>query len=102
MNGFQMVRQVVLIRWYDWVTDEDKQKVADALAGLASIPSVRQMRLGEDLGLRAGNFDFAVSVDFDDQAGYLAYRDHPEHKRVVEELIRPTMAERAGAVFHSP
>lgn len=95
-----MVRQIVLIRWTGDATDSDKQAVRDALLGLKDeIETVRDMRLGSDLRIREDNFDFAVSADFDDQEGYMTYRNHPAHIKVVEELIRPAMAERAGAVF---
>lgn len=98
-----MVRQVILVRWKEDATDEMKRAVAASLLGLrAEIELIRDMRLGDDLGVRPDNFDFAVSVDFDTRDDYLAYRDHPAHLRVVRELIQPAMAERAGAVFDSP
>ena len=97
-----MVRQVVLMRWNDGVSEDAKEGVAAALAGLpALIPEVRDMRMGADLGLRPGNFDFAVTAEFDDEDAYLLYRDHPAHQKVVVDLIRPVMAERAGILFRS-
>jgi hypothetical protein len=97
-----LVRQVVLVRWNEAASDEAKRAVADALAQLpGQIAGVRDMRMGGDLGLRAGNFDFAVTADFDDEDAYLFYRDHPAHQKVVVDLIRPVMAERAGILFRS-
>jgi hypothetical protein len=46
-----------------------------------------------------GNFDFAVAADFDDVDGYLAYRDHPEHRAIVTEFIQPIVAERAAVQY---
>lgn len=98
-----MVRQMILVRWNEDATDKMKRDVASGLLGLRhEIKLIRDMRLGDDLGVRPDNFDFAVSVDFDTRDDYLAYRDHPAHLRVVREFIQPAMAERAGAVFHSP
>ena len=95
-----MVRQIVLMRWTADASDEAKRAVAEALLGLKDkIDGIRDVRLGSDLRIREDNFDFAVSVDFDDKAGYMHYRNHPAHIRVVEELIRPVMAERTGVVF---
>lgn len=95
-----MVRQVILVRWNDGATEQMKKDVATGLLGLRQeIDLIRDIRLGEDLRIRPDNFDFAVSVDFDSRDDYLTYRDHPAHLRVVKELIRPAMAERAGAVF---
>lgn len=95
-----MVRQIVLVRWVEGTSEAAKKAVAGALLGLAdAIEEIRDIRVGFDLGIRDGNFDFAVSVDFDDEAGYLRYRDHPAHQQVVADRIRPVMAERAGIVF---
>lgn len=97
-----MVRQIVLIRWTAEATQQQKQAVEDGLRGLADvIPEVRAVRLGEDLRVRADNFDFGVSVDFDSPEAYLTYREHPEHLRLVAEKIQPVMAERAGIVFEA-
>ena len=95
-----MVRQMVLMRWTDDATEQEKQEMIDALLGLkGKIDVIRDMRLGTDLGVRPENFDFAVSVDFDTPEDYLYYREHPAHMEVVRELIQPVMAERAGVVF---
>lgn len=97
-----MVRQLVLVRWTEDATEEAKKAVGDALLGLRDqIDTVRDVHLGSDLRIREDNFDFAVSVDFDDEEGYLTYRNHPAHIRVVKEFIQPVMAERAGTVFLS-
>lgn len=98
-----MVRQMILVRWTEHATEEMKRDVAQGLLGLRQqIDVIRDVRLGFDLGFRPDNYDFAVSVDFDCSDDYLAYRDHPAHMQVVTELIRPAMAERAGAVFECP
>ena len=65
----------------------------------ALVPSLRAYRLGADLGVNPGNFDFAVAADFDDVDGYLAYRDHPEHRAIIAEFIQPIVAERAAVQF---
>ncbi len=46
-----------------------------------------------------GNFDFAVVADFDDAGSYLAYRDHPAHRAVIDERIRPIMAGRSAVQY---
>ena len=95
-----MIRHVVLFRWTEQTTEEQKQRVAAELARLpALVPSLRAYHLGADLGLNPGNFDFAVAADFDDAGGYLAYRDHPEHRAIVAEFIQPIVAERAAVQY---
>ena len=95
-----MIRHVVMFRWAADATQEQKQRVAAELGRLpALVPSLRAYRLGADLGLNPGNFDFAVAADFDDADGYLAYRDHPEHRAIVTEFIRPITGERAAVQY---
>ena len=89
-----------MFRWTPEATQEQKQRVTTELARLpALVPSLRAYRFGADLGLNPGNFDFAVVADFDDADGYLAYRDHPEHRAIVAEFIRPIAGERAAVQY---
>lgn len=95
-----MVRQIVLLRWREGISEEEKTEVALGLRSLQEkIGEVRAIKMGSDLRVRSDNFDFGISVDFDDKEGYLNYRKHPAHLDVVERLIGPAMAERAGLVF---
>jgi hypothetical protein len=95
-----MIRHVVLFRWTADATAEQKQRVAAELRRLPGVvPSLRAYHLGTDLGINPGNFEFAVAADFDDADGYLAYRDHPEHRAIVAEFIQPVVAERAAVQY---
>ena len=61
-----------------------------------SVDSIRAYHVGPDAGVNPGkNYDFAVVADFDDADGYLAYRDHPAHRAVVENYVEPIVARRA-------
>ena len=95
-----MIRHTVLFSWKPEATDEQKQRGATELAKLPSIvPSVRAFASGSDAGLAEGNFDFAVSVDFDDKASFFAYRDDPGHRDVIERHILPITAQRVAVQF---
>jgi hypothetical protein len=95
-----MIRHTVLFRWTEQATAEQKQAAHDQLAKLPSlVPSVRAFAIGADAGVNQGNYDFAVTADFDDQAGYLAYRDDPGHRDIVARFIAPILAERAAVQF---
>jgi hypothetical protein len=63
------------------------------------VTEIRAYRVGDDVRETAGNYDLAIVADFDDADGYAAYRDHPEHRRVIDELVRPILDARA-AVQH--
>ena len=95
-----MIRHTVLFKWTTEATDEQKAAVAAELASLPPIvPSIRGLVLGTDAGLAAGNFDFAVTADFDDEAGFIAYRDDPAHRDIVSRTITPIMAQRVAVQF---
>ena len=49
-------------------------------------------------GLAEGNYDFAVVADFEDTESYLAYRDHPAHRAIVEEVIEPPITRHRASV----
>jgi hypothetical protein len=95
-----MFRHVVMFRWNEGTTAEHVKAAEEGLAELPSaIPELRAYAFGPDAGINEGNFDFAVVADFDDAAGYVAYRDHPAHQAVLAERLRPHIAERAAVQF---
>jgi hypothetical protein len=96
-----MIRHMVLFSWKPEATEEQKQRVSVEIAKLPSIvPSIRAFASGPDAGLgRTNHFDFAVSVDFDDKAGLLAYRENPGHQDIVRRYIQPITAQRATVQF---
>jgi len=81
-------------------TDTQVEDVITRLRTLpAVIPELRAYEVGRDAGLSDGNSTLAVVADFDDADGYRAYRDHPEHRRIIDERILPILKGRA-AVQH--
>ena len=95
-----MIRHTVLFSWKPDTTDEQKQRATTELGKLPSIvPSVRAFASGPDAGLAPGNFDFAVSADLDDEAGFFAYRDDPGHREVIQRHILPITAQRVAVQF---
>ena len=95
-----MIRHTALFKWTTEATEEQKAAVAAELASLPPIVSaIRGFELGADLGVAAGNFDFAVTADFDDEAGFFAYRDNPVHREIVSRTITPILAQRVAVQF---
>ncbi len=98
-----MIRHVVLFRFRDDVDAAGRQAVHDAIAAMPEATGVvDSYAIGHDLGLAEGNFDFAVVGDFADQAAYEAYRDHPEHQRIIADVIRPAITDRSALQFEIP
>ena len=74
--------------------------IVGALRALpAEIPQLRSYVVGVDAGLSPGNATVAVVADTDDRQGWEAYRDHPAHRQVIEEMVAPRLVARA-AVQH--
>lgn len=95
-----MIRHVVLFRWKPEATEEQKKLVAAELSKLPSaISSIRSYVMGTDAGINQGNAEFAVIADFDDEPGYLAYRDDPAHREIIAAYITPLVAERTAVQF---
>lgn len=91
------VRHLVVLRWNADVTSADIAAIDDALAALpAQIPSLRAYQHGPDLGLGEGRWDYGIVAECDDVDGWRAYDQHPAHQRVVVEVLRPRLAERAA------
>lgn len=91
-----MVRHVSLLRFVPGTTDAEVGEIEAALGALpARLAQLRDYRYGRSLGLTEGGYDFAVVADFDDVDGYAAYRDDPEHRRILAELVRPVISDRA-------
>jgi hypothetical protein len=92
-----------MVRFSDRTTDTDRKAIRAGLGRLPEvIPEIRAYRFGEDAGLTEGNFDFAVTADFDDVEAYLVYRDHPDHQKFIAELWKPFVAERVAVQFEWP
>lgn len=95
-----MIRHIVAFTWKPEATPEQVGQIATELRDLAaSIPAIRAYACGPDAGITKGNFDFAVAADFDDEAGFVSYRDNPGHRDIVARLITPIMAQRAAVQF---
>jgi Stress responsive A/B Barrel Domain len=95
-----VVRHVALFRWKPETTAADVSKVEAALHQLPSkIPCILSYRFGRDLGVFDGNADFALVADFADQQGLATYANHPDHLAVIQNLVRPIMAEREAIQY---
>jgi hypothetical protein len=95
-----MIRHTVMFRWTPNWTDDQRVAVENALGELPGVvPTIRSYHFGSDIGVNEGNFDFVVVADFDDVEGFLVYRDHPQHQRVIAELIAPFIETRNAVQY---
>jgi hypothetical protein len=95
-----MIRHVVLFAWIPEATDKQKRQVAEELGALPPLlTGLRSFHAGPDAGIIEGNFDFAVVADFEDRESYLAYRNHPAHRAVVDQVINPITKDRVAVQY---
>jgi hypothetical protein len=90
----------VLFAWIPEATDKQKHQVAEELGALPPLMTgLRSSQVGPDAGIIEGTFDFALVADFEDVESYLAYRNHPAHRAVVEQVINPIAKERVAVQY---
>lgn len=95
-----MFRHVVMMRFTPESTPAQFAAMQARLSQLpGQIPEIRSYVMGEDARVNDGNYDLVIVADFDDVDAYLVYRDHPVHQAVINESIRPILADRV-AVQH--
>ena len=95
-----MIRHVVLLRWVDGTTEAQHQAVLDALHELPGrIPEIVRYRIGSDAGLAEGNAHVSVIADFATADDWRTYSTHPDHVRVITELIRPQLEQRSATQY---
>jgi hypothetical protein len=95
-----LIRHIVLMVWKQEATAEQKAEAAAQIASLPTVvPTIRAFASGPDAGIIENNYDFAVTADFDDAAGYLAYRNDPRHREIVARYIAPIRAQGAAIQY---
>jgi hypothetical protein len=96
-----MVRHVVCFQWKEGtMREQEVDEVATAQRELLGpFPEVRSFKCGLDLGVNAGDRDFAMVAEFDSIDDQTIYRDYPPHQRVITDLIVPIRADRAAVQY---
>jgi hypothetical protein len=95
-----VIRNVVLVRLK---AGQDPKEIAEIQEALRSLNCTGTLSytIGDDLGMREGNWSFAIVADFTDMDSYRAYDLDAEHNRVRARLA--PMAEQIARVqFHVP
>jgi Stress responsive A/B Barrel Domain len=76
-----MIRNVVLVELKAGADHAEVAAIQDGFRGL-DCPGTVSYTLGDDLGLREGNWSFGIVADFEDEAAYRAYDQDAEHNRL--------------------
>jgi stress responsive alpha/beta barrel protein len=87
-----MIRHAVLLTLSSGPDSETTRTILEALRELPrQISSIREYEVG--------NATIAVMARFDNEAGYIEYRDHPAHRAVIDKLISPVRQGRSAIQF---
>ncbi len=95
-----MFRHVVLLKWNPEATAEQRRAAAEGIRTLEQLPGIRQFSVGEDAGAEPDTYDLVIVADFDDEAGYLGYKNHPLHRTLIAGVTEPIRAARAAVQYH--
>ncbi len=96
-----MIRSVIATEFKAGTSPAQVRELMDAMAGVR-VPGMRRLVCGPDLGLREGNWDYALTVDFDDSEAYKAYDMDPEHNRIRREIAAEITKSSVRVQFELP
>jgi hypothetical protein len=95
-----MLRHIAMFRLKDDAPEGTLQSLSEGLSRLVqSISEISIYSYGGDLGLREGNFDFAVVADFENAEAFASYVNHPDHQAFIQNQLTPVVAERVALQF---
>ena len=89
-----MIEHIGLFRWNNATSEEAIESVLAELRGLKNkIPGIVDLSCGANFCDRAKGYTHGLVVRFKDRAALETYGPHPEHQRVVQNLIKPIAAD---------
>lgn len=98
-----MLEHIVLFRFKPETTTFTKQKIAEELLALKkTVPSIQDISAGPNFSDRNQGYEYGLVVRFADRQGLDAYQIHPDHQRLVHELIRPALADIIAVDYEFP
>jgi hypothetical protein len=93
-----VIRHVVLFRFRRDVSAERLAMFDAAVRALpGAIPAIASAVAGPALGLQRDGLDYVLMLDFVDREAFQAYKAHPAHRGLIDDHIRPCVAESVRA-----
>lgn len=97
-----MVTHVVLFKWKEGADPKAIARAKQELRALeGKVSGIADLSLGDNFSARAQGFHLVLVVRFGDRASLDAYGPHPAHQRVVQEVLKPIMADILVADYES-
>lgn len=89
-----MLHHIVLFKFKDQLSDQEKQAFIDGLERLKTdIPVIAELSHGPNFSDRGQGFDYVLNVLLKDRDALIEYRDHPVHQNILAEVLRPASAD---------
>jgi len=89
-----MVEHILLLRWTVEASQEEIETALAELRGLkGKIAGIIDLSCGANFSARAKGYTHGLVMRFTDRAALEAYYPHPDHQRVVQNLINPIRAD---------
>jgi hypothetical protein len=93
---------VVTFKWKEGAAAAASDRVTEALTALIpQLQGVESYQCGPDIGVTPTAYDYAVVGTFATRGDFENYRDHPEHQRILRELIVPHLDRRTVVQLQS-
>ena len=95
-----MIRHIAMFTFKKEARDDAAKTVEEGLFLIAqTIKEIEAYTYGADVGLREGNYDFAVVADFKTEEDFKTYAAHPDHQAFIRDRLVPVLAERVSIQF---
>ena len=89
-----MIRHTALYLWADGITGPQRESVQEGLTSLQdSVPGVRSLVVGHNVGTLTTDFDLVLDVQFDTVEDARAYFDHSAQQEVAATAAKFTKHE---------
>ena len=93
---------IVTFKWKADAAAVTSDRITAALTALIpQLQGVQSYLCGPDIGLTPSAYDYAVVGTFVTRSDFENYRDHPEHQRILRELIVPHLDRRTVVQLQS-
>ena len=95
-----MIRHIAMFTFKPDAPATTAQSLEEGLFSLAqTITEIAAYTYGADLGLRDGNYDFAVVADFENDEDFNTYANHPDHQAFIQDRVAPILEKRVSVQF---
>jgi hypothetical protein len=89
-----MVEHIVLLQWTEQASQEAIDNVMAEVNGMkAKIAEIVDISCGANFAGQPKGYTHGLAARFTDAAALEGYLQHPEHQRVVHDLINPIRAD---------